>query len=65
VGRVEQTLYEVPPFAFDMTVTTESVKVRREKNGGLRLGLRFRSVIGGAPQMTDLVIRALPREETK
>ena len=61
VGEVEKTVYEVPPFAFDMTVKTESVRVVREQKGGLRIGLRFDSIIGGAPQKTELVIRALPK----
>ena len=63
VGRTEKTVYGVPPFSFDMTVTTEAVRIRREENGGVRIGLDFRSVVGGAPQATHLVIRATPKED--
>jgi uncharacterized beta-barrel protein YwiB (DUF1934 family) len=62
-GKTEHTVYGVPPFSFDMTVSTESVRVRREENGGLRIGLVFRSVVGGAPQTTHLNIRATPKGE--
>ena len=61
VGQSERTVYGVPPFTFDMTVTTESLKVRREESG-VRIGLRFRSTVGGAPQSTELVISARIRE---
>lgn len=63
VGRTERTLYEVPPFSFDMTVVTNAVRVRREGDGGLRIGLDFRSTVGGAEQTTHLVIRATPKED--
>lgn len=61
--RTEKTIYRVPPFSFDMLVTAEAVKIRREESGGLRIGLSFRSVVGGSAQTTRLVIRATPREE--
>ena len=64
-GQTEQTLYQVPPFSFDMTVTTESVEVEHHTSGGLSLRLCFRSVIGGAPQTTELVIDAEPRRDAK
>ncbi len=62
-GRTEQTVYRVPPFAFDMTVTTESVTVTRKPNGGLCIKLVFGTVLGGAPQATELVIEATPRRD--
>lgn len=64
-GRVEHTVYGVPPFSFDMTVTTESVEIAHRAAGELSLRLRFRSVIGGAPQTTELVIDVTPRGDAK
>ena len=64
-GRRESTVYAVPPFRFDMTVTTDTVTVKRESDGGCRIGLVFHSVIGGAPQTTRLSIRARTRKENE
>ena len=61
-GRRENTVYAVPPFRFDMTVTTDTVT---ESDGGCRIGLVFHSVIGGAPQTTRLSIRARTRKENE
>ena len=64
-GRTEHTIYGVPPFSFDMTVTTESLTVKREGTGEVRIGLVFRSTVGGAPQTTRLCIRATAKENEK
>ena len=62
VGETHTSLYRIPPYAFDMTVDTESLSVRHE-NGTLAIALVFNSILGGSRQRTEMTITAMPREE--
>ncbi len=61
-GAQHTSVYRIPPYAFDMTVDTESLAVNRE-NGGLSITLVFSSLLGGSRQRTEMTITAEPREE--
>lgn len=46
-GREDKSLYEVPPYAFDVTVYTTKIRSSLTKDGG-RLDIYYKMNIGGA-----------------
>lgn len=63
-GNVHRSLYEIPPYRFDMTVTTEKVHCSFSADGG-KIDLVYRTVIGGAARRCRLTLRILPDTSRK
>ena len=61
-GERYTSVYRIPPYAFDMTVETESLSVKWE-GAGIEIAVVFRSTLGGSSQRTEMTITATPREE--
>lgn len=55
-GKSSESLYRIPPYSFDMTVATVSIKADLNKAGG-ELRLRYSMTVGGQSRFTRLNIK--------
>ncbi len=56
LGKTEHSLYSVPPYSFDMTLTPTSIRPSLTKEGGvIRLG--YEMALGGQTRSTRLNIK--------
>lgn len=58
-GLSHSSLYEIPPYRFDMTVTTERVRVALDGARG-DIELCYRTELGGASRHCRLTLRVTP-----
>lgn len=66
-GLCHRSLYEIPPYRFDMTTETEALSSTLTEAGG-ELLLRYRNTVGGAPRRCCLRLSVTPvsaREDAK
>lgn len=61
-GLCHRSLYEIPPYRFDMTTETEELSSTLTETGG-ELRLRYRNTVGGAPRLCRLCLTVTPAEE--
>lgn len=61
-GLYHRSLYEIPPYRFDMTTETEELSSTLTETGG-ELRLRYRNTVGGAPRLCCLCLTVTPAEE--
>lgn len=58
-GVVHRSLYEIPPYRFDMTVTTEGMRYVFDGAAG-EIDLVYRTEIGSAPRHCRLTLSVTP-----
>lgn len=61
IGLRHCSLYEIPPYRFDMTTETEALSSTLSEAGGEIL-LRYRNTVGGAPRHCRLSLSVTPKE---
>lgn len=57
-----ETRYEVPPYAFDLTVRCHEIRLPLDENGG-ELHLCYTRIVGGDEALVELTVTARVREE--
>ncbi len=58
-GGVHRSLYEIPPYRFDMVVTTEGIRYAFDGGAG-EIDLIYRTELGGALRHCRLTLRVSP-----
>ena len=60
-GKTESTVYSIPPYSFDTTLTTKKIRSEITKDGGI-LRLHYAMNVGGQEKAVRMKITACPKE---